>query len=117
MDRQHYVIRGGMEGRERLRILARVLQPTTRSLFGRIGLAPGMACLDAGCGGGDVTFELSRLIGEAGRVVGVDIDATKIELAAREAEEQQLSNVEFQHTDIFENDLAPEFDSCMRGSF
>ena len=110
MNRDHYVIRGGLEGRERLRIMARVLQPTTLSLFGRVGLAPGMTCLDAGCGGGDVTFELARLIGPAGRVVGVDIDATKIELATREAEEQQLGNVEFQHTDIFANDLAPEFD-------
>jgi hypothetical protein len=29
MDRDHYVIRGGVEGRERLRIMARFLQPTT----------------------------------------------------------------------------------------
>jgi ubiquinone/menaquinone biosynthesis C-methylase UbiE len=110
MKREDYVIRGGVEGRERLRIIGRVLQPTTLSLFERVGLAPGMACLDAGCGGGDVAFELARLSGPAGRVVGMDIDATKIQLAAREAEERQLSNVEFQHSDIFENDLASTFD-------
>jgi SAM-dependent methyltransferase len=110
VDRQHYVIRGGVEGRERLRIMGRVLRPTTQSLFERVGLRPGMACMDIGCGGGDVAFELARLVGRDGTVLGMDIDATKIELAAREAEEQQLGNVEFQHGNIFENDKAPEFD-------
>ena len=28
----HYVIRGGIEGRERLRVLSRVMRPTTMSL-------------------------------------------------------------------------------------
>ena len=42
MERQHYVIRGGVEGRERLRTLARVMQPTTLSLLERVGVVPGM---------------------------------------------------------------------------
>lgn len=109
-ERQHYVIRGGVEGRERLRILGRVLRPTTQRLFEQIGLGPGMACLDVGCGGGDVAFELARRVGRAGRVVGTDIDATKLRLAAREAEEQQLGNVEFRQADILESDPAPAFD-------
>jgi hypothetical protein len=29
----HYVIRGGMEGRERLRVIARVMAPTTSTLL------------------------------------------------------------------------------------
>jgi hypothetical protein len=36
MDREHYVIRGGVEGRERLCILGRVLRPTTLRLFERV---------------------------------------------------------------------------------
>ena len=35
-----YVIRGGLEGRERLRVLARVMWPTTSALFDRVGIAP-----------------------------------------------------------------------------
>src|SRR5262249_48707585 len=100
LERQHYVVWGGVGGRGRLRIIGRVLRPTTQSLFERVGLWPGMACLDVGCGGGDVAFELARLAGQDGRVVGMDSDATKIELAAREAEQQQLGSVEFQHADI-----------------
>ena len=47
MERDHYVIRGGVEGRERLRILARVMRPTTLSLFDRVGIDMGMVCLDS----------------------------------------------------------------------
>ena len=44
-----YVIRGGVEGRERFRMLARTLQPSTSALFDRLGIGAGMRCLDAGC--------------------------------------------------------------------
>jgi SAM-dependent methyltransferase len=69
-----------------------------------------MACLDVGCGGGDVTFELADLVGPKGRVVGWDIDEAKLELARREAAETQYDNVEFRLLDIGESDGAPEFD-------
>ena len=88
MERDHYVIRGGVEGRERLRILARVMRPTTLRLFDRVGIDMGMVCLDLGCGGGDVTLDLAGLVGPGGKVVGWDIDETKLGLAQREAEER-----------------------------
>src|ERR1700733_6138637 len=34
---------------------------------------PGEAVLDLGCGGGKVCFITSQMIGEAGRVIGVDV--------------------------------------------
>ena len=110
MERDHYVIRGGVEGRERLRILARVMRPTTCSLFDRVRIDTGMACLDVGCGGGDVTFDLARRVGPGGSVVGWDIDETKLGLARREAEEQGLDNVEFRLSDIGDGEAEREFD-------
>ena len=110
MKLDHYIIRGGVEGRERLRVLSRVLQPTTLSLFDRVNIKRGMVCLDVGCGRGDVTFDLARMAGSEGRVVGTDIDETKLQLARQEAEAQKLSNVEFQLTDIRETRGEPEFD-------
>jgi SAM-dependent methyltransferase len=95
MDERQYVIRGGVDGRERLRILARVLAPTTRGLLERVGLGPGMSCLDAGCGGGDVTVEMARMVGAAGRVLGIDGDAAKIALARAEAAEMSLPGLSF----------------------
>src|SRR5262245_13085784 len=110
MQASHYVLRGGVEGRERLRLLSRVMGPATLGLLQRVGLRPGMACLDLGCGGGDVTLELARAVGPSGRVVGMDIDGTKLELARREAEARQLGNVEFRQSEVGDSDLPPEFD-------
>src|SRR5262245_45349242 len=90
-----YIIRGGVEGRERLRLLSRILRPTTLALFDRAGVRPGMCCVDVGCGGGDVTLDLARLVGPTGRVVGIDIDAVKLDLARQEATANAISNVEF----------------------
>ena len=72
-----YAIRGGIAGRERLRILARTLYAGTGALFDRLGVGAGLRCLDAGCGGGDVTLELARRVGPRGRVIGVDLDQAK----------------------------------------
>ncbi len=105
-----YIIRGGFEGRERLRVLARVMQPSTLSLFHRAGVRAGMDCLDVGCGGGDVAFELARLVGPGGRVLGVDIDEIKLKLARREIRARRLANVEFQLADVAEGELSAEFD-------
>jgi SAM-dependent methyltransferase len=106
----HYAIRGGIEGRERLRILARTLHASTSALFDRLGVGMGLACLDVGCGGGDVTFELARRVGPRGRVVGVDIDAAKLDLARQEAAAQLIGNVEFSALDIRNGEVDIDFD-------
>ena len=109
-DTTHYVIRGGLEGRERLRILGRVMRPSSLSLFERLGLTDGLACLDVGCGGGDATLELARRVAPRGSVVGVDIDETKLQIARAEAAQQGVRNVEFQLSDIREADVPALFD-------
>jgi ubiquinone/menaquinone biosynthesis C-methylase UbiE len=101
-EQHHYLIRGGLEGRERLRVLARAMRPTTLPLLERAGVAAGMRCLDVGCGGGDVTFDLASLVGITGSVVGVDVDATKVELARGDAEQAEVANVEFRIGDLTE---------------
>jgi ubiquinone/menaquinone biosynthesis C-methylase UbiE len=105
-----YVIRGGVEGRERLRILSRVMQRTTLACLARAGIKEGMACLEIGCGGGDVAFDMARMVGPAGRVVGTDIDETELELGRREAAGLQLNNIEFQAGDVTQSTFAAEFD-------
>jgi SAM-dependent methyltransferase len=110
VESSHYAILGGPPGRERLRILARVLQPTTSALFDRLGVAAGMTCLDVGCGGGDVTFEMSRRVGPGGRVIGVDIDAAKLELARAEADALDVRNVEFRRADVRTEMIGSGFD-------
>lgn len=105
-----YVIRGGVEGRERLRILSRVMQPMTLACLTRAGIEKEMACLEIGCGGGDVAFDLARMVGPSGRVVGTDIDETALDLNRREAADLKLNNVEFRLADITQTTFASEFD-------
>lgn len=110
MVTNHYIIRGGVEGRERLRHLSRVLWPSTRDLLARVGIRPGMRCLDVGCGGGDVSRELARIVGPTGSVVGTDIDETKLELARNEAENQGVNNVVLRQADVVPDDEVAAFD-------
>src|SRR5262245_20748006 len=95
-----YVIRGGVEGQQRLAVLARVMWPTTSRLLAEAGLAPGMTCLDLGCGGGGVTVRLAASVGPHGHVTGVDMDETILDLARRNATQLGLANVEFRRLDV-----------------
>jgi ubiquinone/menaquinone biosynthesis C-methylase UbiE len=105
MEQKHYIIRGGEEGRARLRVLSRVMRPTTLSLLDRAGIRPGMECLEVGCGSGDLAFDLARMVGAGGRVVATDIDEIKLRLAHQEAEQQHLTNLKFRLADIVEHEL------------
>ena len=110
MKEEPYIIRGGIEGRERLRILSRVMRPTTLALFEAVGVRPGMTCLDVGCGGGDVSVDLARLVGPAGRVVGTDLDDAKLALARSEASERQVDNIEYRRANIVDGEEAAHYD-------
>jgi SAM-dependent methyltransferase len=81
-----YTIRGGRADADRLARQADVMAGATGRLLSEIGVGDGWACLDVGCGDGQVTAELARLAGASGRVVGVDTDAQALELARQATE-------------------------------
>ena len=97
-----YIIKGGEEGRARLSVLAGILAPTTGRLFDRFEPLGGLTAIDAGCGGGDVTFELAERVGLAGRVIGFDLDETKLAAAREEAERRQVGHVELHKGSVVE---------------
>lgn len=105
-----YVIRGGEKGRERLRLLSQLMAPTTLDLFKKAGLKEGATGLDLGCGGGDVTLALARIVGENGTVLGMDMDSTKIDLARKEAEQNGIGQVKYQVGNVMELDATNQFD-------
>ncbi len=105
-----YVIRGGEQGKARAHLIAEALQPSTLDLLHRAGIAPGMVCLDLGCGGGDVTLEMARLVGPQGKAVGMDMDGVKLRLAREDAERARLANVEFQVGDAAALDAEAAYD-------
>lgn len=75
----------------------------THEVFRHAGLAPGMTVLDVGCGAGDVSLLAASLVGESGRVIGVDRSAEAVAVASRRAE--PLGNVRFMTGDVAHLDL------------
>ena len=96
---EHYIIRGGAEGRDRLRVLSRVMRPSTDRFLARIAVPTGSVCLDAGCGGGEVARMLAARTGPTGRVVGIDVDPvsalTALVRAGRPGSTVAIEDVDF----------------------
>ncbi|HXY93657.1 MAG TPA: class I SAM-dependent methyltransferase [Acidimicrobiia bacterium] len=105
-----YVIRGGVEGKARLGVISEALEVSTAALLDRAGLRRGMRCLDLGCGGGDVTLAMARVVGPTGAVVGIDMDAVKVELAQQDANTEGIRNVEFRRGEATELDARDAYD-------
>ncbi len=86
---------------ERLHMQGDAIAPDTRVMLDRIGVAPGWACLDMGCGPRGITDLLSERVGAKGRVVGVDKDEEFMAYARAHAP----ANVEFRHGDAYRTGL------------
>src|SRR5579872_3288003 len=62
------------------------------ALLERFPPRPGERVLDVGCGFGDMTITLARLVGAGGEAVGVDAASRFIEIGRRDAAEQRVPN-------------------------
>ena len=91
----HYVIHGGVAGSKRMETVARAYWPTTLSLLQRAGIREGLTCLDLGCGAGEVSFQIAALVGSAGRVLGMDMDSVKLDIARKRAAREGAANIDF----------------------
>jgi SAM-dependent methyltransferase len=102
--RAQYIIAGGVAGKERLDLLARVCKPGTNALLDYVGIRAGARCLDVGCGGGHVSRELAKRAGITGSVVAIDFDETVLELARADTMAAGLTNVVFRCGDVTDLD-------------
>ena len=64
-------------------------------------LRSGMALLDCGCGPGTITAGVARAVAP-GRVTGIDIEESQLELAKRHVAAAGVSNVEFQVASVLD---------------
>jgi len=78
----------------RLRRQSEELRPETVALLDRIGLAPGQAAIDLGCGPSGILDLLVAAVSPGGRVVGLDVDPRHTALAAHHARQLGLAGVE-----------------------
>jgi SAM-dependent methyltransferase len=83
-----------------VRSLADSVANITERLLFDAGIRPGMSVLDIGCGRGDVSFLVARLVGSQGRVVGVDRDGGAIATARQRAAELGVTNATFVEGDF-----------------
>ena len=74
----------------------------------RGGFGPGSHVLDIGCGPGYATLDLARLVGQQGRVVGVDVSARFVAHLQARAAALGLANVAVEVQDVEELSLPPE---------
>lgn len=85
-----YVLRQGSEADKRLSLLAEAKSESTWNFLSELDLAPGMRCLDIGCGNGTVTMMLARATSPGGRVTGIKLDEGCLDSARSNAESAGL---------------------------
>lgn len=61
----------------------------------RFDIGPGQRVLDFGCGFGETSLELGRLVGPAGEVLGLDCTSAFVDIANRERDETGLAHVRY----------------------
>jgi ubiquinone/menaquinone biosynthesis C-methylase UbiE len=97
-----YVL-GDSEGElRRLVDQSRFIGELTEQVLRRTGIEQGMSVLDCGCGAGDVSFLVAKLVGPSGRIIGIDRSIAGIELARQRAAEAGLANVTFEVAELAE---------------
>ena len=92
-----YALGADTDETARLRRQSEELQPEARALLarlGELGLRPGQAALDLGCGPRGILDLLAEAVGPGGRVVGLDADPAHVTAARQYAFNQGLANVE-----------------------
>ena len=92
---------------------SRIYGPSTTRLCRQAGITSGMRVLEIGSGAGDVALTLAELVGPAGEVVGVDINATILDTARQRATDAGIRNVEFIAGDARTLDFSTKFDAIV----
>jgi SAM-dependent methyltransferase len=108
-----YLLGHDVDELARLEHQARMLAPATGAILTLAGIEPGMRVLDLGTGAGDVAFQVAKMVGQGGSVVGVDQSVQALTLAAHRTEQRGLTNVSFIRDDLHTVLPADEFDAVV----
>ncbi|MGA7455738.1 MAG: methyltransferase domain-containing protein [Methyloceanibacter sp.] len=92
---------------QRLRDQALMWQRATEEVLDRVGLKPGMSCLDVGAGPGAVMRLMGNRVGPQGRVTGIEIDRQLGAQALADLRAEGGAQFEMAAADMFELDDVP----------
>jgi ubiquinone/menaquinone biosynthesis C-methylase UbiE len=85
-----------------------------KTLLARAAIGPGMRVLDAGCGPGRLSVPASLLVGPAGRVMALDIQAGMLERLGQRVRQKGLGNVDLVLAGLGDGKLpSEEFDVAL----
>ena len=102
-----YVHTRDVDEYQRLRAQAMMWQRATEEVLDRIGLAPGMSCLDVGSGPGEVMRLMADRVGPQGRVTGIEIDGALGAQALADLRAQGGTSFEIIAANMLELDQVP----------
>lgn len=108
-----YVLGHSAEELNRLIDQARLFGELTEDVFVRAGIGRGMRVLDVGCGAGDVSFLLARMVGPLGAVVGVDRSEDAVAMANARAQAIGLEQVSFSQGELEDISLDQPVDAAV----
>lgn len=107
MSSSTYLLAGRASELERLKLQARVWEPSGRRLLDEIGDGCGGRAVDIGCGVMGWLRLLSEWVGPAGEIVGTDIDDAMLAAATQFVAQEGLANVALLNDDLFATRLEP----------
>ncbi len=98
-----------------LRESAKITDALKRKTYERMEIRSGACVLDAGCGVGVDTVRLVDLVGEGGRVIGVDADAGMLAEADRSVDSHPLkANISHEFGDVLALAYGDEYFDAVR---
>ncbi len=103
---QRYLLDGSDEDLKRLIGLAEAHGDMARTALHRSGITPGWNVIECGCGPVGALVQLAELVGDAGRVTGVDLNPAAVDRVRSVAAALGLGNVRAFAADV--HDLAAE---------
>lgn len=107
MEENAYILGTEQAELHRLGLQHQVWSSEARRGWETAGFRPGQTLLDLGCGPGFCSFELAYIVGNEGRVIGVDISPTYVNMVRKQAELHGLP-IELRTCSFDEMALAPE---------
>ncbi len=84
---------------ERQREIDAVVVPFGVAALATAAPKAGEQVIDVGCGCGDTTIEIARIVGERGHVLGVDVSQPMLEVAQLRAAQAGSTNLQFREAD------------------
>ena len=97
-----YILAVGEPGRERLELVDHLYGPYSHQFLKKLPLQPGMTVADVGCGIGTMSTWFAKAVGSAGQVTAIDSSEAQLSIAKEKARNQNLTNIEFIQSSIFE---------------